>query len=90
MRGAIKEFLEKSLRDITGWDDIKPIDDSTDLKQIGLDSLDKVQLIMEVEREYALNIPDAIIDSIQTVGNLIDYIEKNVKDGDATREKTIA
>ena len=39
---------------------------------------------MEVEKEYALEIADSDIDSFKTVGDLIEYIEKNVKNGDTT------
>lgn len=44
---------------------------STDL---GADSLDKVELIMEVEKQLDIQIEDSAADEIQTVENLVDFI----------------
>jgi len=43
---------------------------------LGLDSLDAVELVMSVEEEFAIEIPDAEADEIQTVQQAIDYIAK--------------
>ena len=47
---------------------------STDL---GADSLDTVELIMEFEKEFGLSIPDEEAEKITTVGDAIAYIENN-------------
>ena len=47
---------------------------STDL---GADSLDTVELIMEFEKEFGITIPDEKAETIQTVGDAIAYIEAN-------------
>lgn len=47
---------------------------STDL---GADSLDTVELIMEFEKEFGITIPDADAEKIATVGDAIAYIENN-------------
>ena len=44
---------------------------------LGADSLDTVELIMEFEKEFNIAIPDDQAETIQTVGNAIEYIEKN-------------
>jgi acyl carrier protein len=44
---------------------------------LGADSLDTVELIMEFEKEFNIAIPDDQAESIQTVGDAISYIEKN-------------
>jgi acyl carrier protein len=44
---------------------------------LGADSLDTVELIMEFEKEFNIAIPDEQAESIQTVGAAIEYIEKN-------------
>ncbi|MEY4571695.1 MAG: hypothetical protein RLZ10_906 [Bacteroidota bacterium] len=44
---------------------------------LGADSLDTVELIMEFEKEFNIAIPDDQAETIQTVGAAIDYIEKN-------------
>lgn len=45
---------------------------------LGADSLDTVELIMELEKEFDISIPDEDAESIQTVGSAVDYIEKQV------------
>lgn len=44
---------------------------------LGADSLDTVELIMEFEKEFNIAIPDDQAETIQTVGDAISYIEKN-------------
>ena len=46
---------------------------------LGADSLDKVELIMEFEKEFELSIPDDQAEKISTVGDAIAYIEAGVK-----------
>lgn len=43
---------------------------------LGADSLDTVDLIMEFEKEFGIKIPDEEAEKIQTVGDAIAYIEK--------------
>ncbi|KAF5374951.1 hypothetical protein D9758_000196 [Tetrapyrgos nigripes] len=45
-------------------------------KDLGLDSLDAVEVVMAVEEEFAIEIPDAEADEIQTVQQAIDYVSK--------------
>ena len=46
---------------------------------VGADSLDTVELIMEFEKEFGLSIPDDQAEKISTVGDAIAYIEANAK-----------
>ena len=46
---------------------------------LGADSLDTVELIMEFEKEFDIRIPDDQAEKIQTVGEAISYIEENKK-----------
>ena len=46
---------------------------------LGADSLDTVELIMEFEKEFGISIPDDQAEKIQTVGDAISYIEANAK-----------
>jgi len=46
---------------------------------LGADSLDTVELIMEFEKEFNIQIPDDQAEKIQTVGHAIAYIEKVIK-----------
>lgn len=46
---------------------------------LGADSLDTVELIMEFEKAFGITIPDEAAEKIATVGDAISYIEKNAK-----------
>lgn len=50
----------------------------TDLQEdLGADSLDVVDLIMSIEDEFEVEVPDEEIENIKTVGSLVSYIEAN-------------
>ncbi|MCY4172091.1 MAG: acyl carrier protein [Bacteroidetes bacterium] len=53
-------------------DSISPEASFTD--DLGADSLDTVELIMEFEKEFEISIPDEDAETIATVGNAIDYL----------------
>lgn len=46
------------------------------VEDVGADSLDIVELIMGLEEEFGINIPDEQAEKIKTVGEAIDYIER--------------
>ena len=46
------------------------------MDDLGADSLDTVELIMEFEEEFGIEIPDEDAENITTVGRAVDYIEK--------------
>ena len=46
---------------------------------LGADSLDTVELIMEFEKQFNISIPDDKAEGIQTVGDAIDYFADNAK-----------
>lgn len=46
------------------------------VNDLGADSLDTVELVMELEEEFDINIPDDAAEKIQTVGQAIEFIEK--------------
>ena len=48
-------------------------------KDLGADSLDKVELIMEFEKEFGITIPDEEAEKITTVGDAVKYIEEHLK-----------
>lgn len=53
--------------------------DTSFINDLGADSLDQVELVMEFEDEFDLNIPDEEAEKIQTVGDAIRYIEDKAK-----------
>ena len=46
---------------------------------LGADSLTVVELLFALEQEYGITIPDDVVESLETVGSLVDYLEKTVK-----------
>lgn len=53
--------------------------DKSFTNDLGADSLDTVELIMEFEKEFGISIPDDQAEKISTVGDAIAYIENNAK-----------
>ena len=48
------------------------------IDDLGADSLDIVELVMELEEEFDIEIPDADAEKVVTVGDVVDYIKENV------------
>jgi len=57
--------------------EVKP--EASFTNDLGADSLDTVELIMEFEKEFGINIPDDETEKISTVGDAIKYIEEKAK-----------
>ena len=63
--------------DKLGVDEAEVTDSASFTNDLGADSLDTVELIMEFEKEFNIAIPDEQAENIQTVGEAISYIENN-------------
>ena len=60
--------------------DLDSISDEKDIvEDLGADSLSVVEIIMDIENEYDISIPDDDAEGLHTVGQLKEYIEKNNK-----------
>ena len=59
-------------------DESEVTNDSNFMSDLGADSLDTVELIMEFEKEFDLQIPDDDAEKITTVGDAIKYVEGKV------------
>src|SRR5208282_947451 len=60
-------------------------------EDIGADSLDIVELVMELEEEFEITIPDEEAEKIKTVGQAIDYIENKLKEkGGSSGDRSVA
>ena len=53
--------------------------EATFAQDLGADSLDTVELIMEFEKEFGISIPDDQAEKIGTVGDAVSYIEEHAK-----------
>ncbi|MBR4592758.1 MAG: acyl carrier protein [Elusimicrobiaceae bacterium] len=58
-------------------DQVKP--EAQFVNDLGADSLDTVELIMALEEEFDIEIPDEKAEKIKTVGEAVDYIQQNAK-----------
>ena len=60
-----------------GEDEIKP--ESSFIEDLGADSLDIVELVMAMEEEFEVEIPDEEAENIKTVGDAVNYINTHEK-----------
>ncbi len=65
--------------DKLGVDESEVTPEASFTNDLGADSLDTVELIMEFEKEFNIGIPDDQAEKIGTVGDAINYIKENVK-----------
>lgn len=52
--------------------------DSMLIEDLGADSLDAIDIVMSAEDEFKIEVPDEIIEKIETVGDMLNYIENNI------------
>lgn len=73
------EKICKMLADQLGIaaDTIKP--ESEVIKDLGADSLDVVELMMAIEEEYGITLPDGEVENVKTVQDIVDMLNKNVQ-----------
>ncbi len=65
--------------DKLGVDEAEVTHEASFTNDLGADSLDTVELIMEFEKVFSVTIPDDQAENIQTVGQAVAYIEANTK-----------
>lgn len=59
--------------------DEKDITMETGIEDLDIDSLDLVDLLMSLEEEYGVEIPDDQVEEIHTIGDLVSYVEKHAE-----------
>lgn len=74
---SIEEQVINVVADQLAVDKVKINRATSFVNDLGADSLDTVELIMELEEEFDLMIPESAAEQIQTVGQAIDFIESN-------------
>ena len=78
MSGSIRERVVDIVCEQMGASKDKVTEATSFINDLGADSLDTVELVMEFEDEFDLNIPDEDAEKIQTVGDAIKYIEGHI------------
>ena len=75
----IASKVQKIIVDKLGVEESEVVATASFTNDLGADSLDTVELIMEFEKEFGISIPDDQAEKIQPVGDAISYIEANAK-----------
>ena len=75
----IESKVKAIIVDKLGVDEAEVKAEASFTNDLGADSLDTVELIMEFEKEFGISIPDDKAEKIGTVGDAIAYIEENAK-----------
>ncbi len=71
------EKIKKIIVEQLGVEEDEIAMESSFIDDLGADSLDIVELIMALEEEFDLEIPDSEAEKISTVGDIVDYIKNN-------------
>lgn len=70
----VKEILAEQL-DIENLDSISM--DSMLVEDLGADSLDSIDIVMSVEDEFKIEVPDEVVENMTTVADIVNFIENN-------------
>lgn len=77
MANDIQARITSIIVEKLGVDESEITRDASFTNDLGADSLDTVELIMEFEKEFDMTIPDEDAEKIATVGDAIDYVQAN-------------
>jgi len=75
----IASRVKKIIVDKLGVDEAEVTNEASFTNDLGADSLDTVELIMEFEKEFNISIPDEQAETITTVGQAVSYLEEHAK-----------
>lgn len=75
----VADRVKKIIVERLGVDESQVTPEASFTNDLGADSLDTVELIMEFEKEFDLSIPDEEAENITTVGQAITYLENNLQ-----------
>lgn len=79
-RAEIFNELKEIVLDYLGDDDIEVSEGSVLTDDLGLTSLDLISIVGDVEDSFGISVEDEAMDSIETVGDVLDYIEGRLGD----------
>jgi acyl carrier protein len=71
----VRDIIEKEL----GVEREKLTDNASFIEDLGADSLDIVELVMEFEKEFNIDIPDEDAEKLRTVGEAVQYLDGKVQ-----------
>jgi acyl carrier protein len=76
---AVEDKVKKIIIDQLGVDEAEVTPEAKFIDDLGADSLDTVELVMALEEEFGLEIPDEDAEKIATVRDAINYIQEHKK-----------
>ncbi len=79
MSAALDEKVKKIIIDQLGVDEAEVTPEAKFIDDLGADSLDTVELVMALEEEFGIEIPDEDAEKIATVQDAINYIQEHKK-----------
>lgn len=79
-RAEIFNELKEIVLDYLGDDDIDVSEDSVLTDDLGLTSLDLISIVGDVEDSFDISVEDEAMESIETVGDVLDYIEGRLEE----------
>ena len=74
----IEERVRKLICEQLGVKEDEVQSDASFVEDLGADSLDTVELVMALEEEFGTEIPEEDAEKLQSVGSVIEYVEKNL------------
>ncbi|MBP5369071.1 MAG: acyl carrier protein [Bacteroidales bacterium] len=74
IKNKVKEIVVNQL----GVDEAEVTDAASFTNDLGADMLDSVELLMQIELAFNLSIPDDVWERLATVGEVVDYIERQL------------
>ena len=77
-REEIEEKVKEIVSEQMGVDKGEIATETSFVNDLNADSLDTVELVMELEDEFDMNIPDEEAEKLQTIGAAVDFIEKHL------------
>ncbi|MDR2815149.1 Acyl carrier protein [Proteiniphilum saccharofermentans] len=75
----VAQRVKSIIVDKLGVEEVEVTETASFTNDLGADSLDTVELIMEFEKEFNISIPDDQAEKISTVGDAISYVEQHAK-----------
>lgn len=72
------DMVKEIIQDKLGVEEGKITKEASFIDDLGADSLDTVELIMQMEEEFNLEIPDEEAEKLTTVGSVVEYIDEKV------------
>ena len=80
MTKDVSATVKRIVADHLGIDEQKVTDEASFIDDLGADSLDTVELVLELEDQFGIEIPDDVTETLFTVADVYTYLEANVND----------